>query len=271
MLKLHAGVKSALVRLAVVVSTVFSPSLLSAEPIGIVGLDDRQIFDADEQPELNAIGRLNVEGRGFCSAVLISPSEILTAAHCVWDWRNKSLVPPDMLHFVPGYRRGRHLGHARGVSIQTSTTLGFNESGRTTDPKDDWAVIELEMNITAGTGVRPIPMAGRRTILSLDEDSHLVRAGYGADRPHLPVRVSSCSLRAMIEQRRLLVHDCDATNGDSGSPIMVAREGRLSVVGVHSAIATYDEKWLGIAVVLARQPPDTTVFGIADQPAPESQ
>lgn len=234
---------------------------LAAKPLGIVGPDDRELFDAEDFPYLNAVGRLNVEGRGFCSAVLIAPAEILTAGHCVWDFKSNKLLPADILHFVPGYRRNSYLGHSRGKSVRVAETLAFKPDGDIVDLTDDWAVITLELNITAATGIKPVPLAGRRTIAGLTGESRLLRAGYGRDRPHLPVMVSPCSMRALLEERELLVHDCDATSGDSGSPIMAMRDGKPAVIAIHSAIATFEDAVFGVGVVLARHLPADVLKG----------
>lgn len=227
----------------------------STDQRGIHGRDDRELFEAASQPEFNAVGRLNRENGGFCSAVLIAGDEILTAAHCVWDRQRQAYILPEMLHFVPGYRRGNYLGHARGIDIKTASALAFDQDGQPNDYGEDWAVIKLDLDLTAGAGVQPIPLAGRQTILALDEQSLLIRVGYSSDRPHLPVKVAPCSVHAIVENRRLLVHDCDATAGDSGSPIMVVQNEHLFVIGIHSAIVAVDEEWFGVAPMLARQFP----------------
>ena len=244
-----------------------SSPVIAASP-GIVGKDDRQLFDHGKLSQFNAIGRLNREGAGFCSAVLIAPTEILTAAHCIWDRSKRRFMLPQTLHFVPGYRRGSYLGHARGSSYQTAPGLVFDDDGKPSVLADDWAVVELDLNLTTGAGIKPIPLAGVATILALTPNSRLLRVGYGYDRPHLPVKVDPCSVSAIVDKRRLLVHDCDATSGDSGSPIMIGEDGALKVIGVHSSLAKSGGTVHGLAVVVARHlPADVMLNPVAGEAA----
>lgn len=231
----------------------------AAELEGIFGDDNRELFDETSAPELNAIGRLNIQGGSFCSAVLIAPAEILTAAHCIWDHTRATFFEADRLHFVPGYRRGRYLGHARGKAIETASGINFDPSGKPENLTQDWAVITLDLNLFHGSGIQPIALAGRQSLSRLDGNADLVRVGYGLDRPHLPVRVSPCRMRALIEQNKLLIHDCDVTKGDSGSPIMVKYDDKLLVIGVHSAIGNMGGEQVGIAVTIQRHLPTEVV------------
>ena len=48
---------------------------------------------------------------------------------------------------------------------------------------------------------------------------------------------------------RLFLHDCDALNGDSGSPLMIAApDGSVRLVGIHSATVNQGGTMLGLAV-----------------------
>jgi Trypsin len=67
---------------------------------GIIGPDDRRPL-AQPDPALDAVGRVNHDG-GFCTGALIAPDRVLTAAHCLWDPRQRQLVRPGKLHFLAG-------------------------------------------------------------------------------------------------------------------------------------------------------------------------
>jgi len=221
---------------------------------GVIGADDRRVLPEDKR-DLRAIGRLNRASGGFCSAVLIAPREILTAAHCLWDSRHRRWLAPDMLHFLPGFRRGSYLGHARGRAIRLADTISMDDSGRPENLLDDWAVVELDLNLETGAGVRPLPLAGPEDRRRLGSGSRLARGGYSRDRPYLPVLVEPCSPLGLIRDSRVLLHDCDATFGASGSPILLSREEGYAVLGVQSAVVGRGDSLAGLAVMIERRIP----------------
>ena len=240
--------------MAVALLAVMLPAVATAkkpEVIGVIGDDDRRIL-GEEDPRWDAVGRLNREAGGFCTATLIAPNEVLTAAHCLWDSRRHRWLFPDTIHFVPGYRRGDYEGHAIGKAIRRADTIEFTKEGRPIKITDDWAIVELDRDLQSLEGIAPLPIAGPQHRAELGEDSGLARAGYGQDRPHLPVIVDPCAVLGLTEDQQILLHDCDATFGESGSPIMLKTGDDYVVLGVQSAVITRDDLTAGAAVMLGR-------------------
>ena len=220
------------------------------QPIAAVPAENRVVIDADDR-QWHAVGRLNRETGGFCTAVLIAPREALTAAHCLWDQRRRRWLDPETLHFVPGYRRGSYRGHARVDSYRLADGIAIDERGHPESLLDDWAVLELTVDLSASTGVEPMPLA------ELDERDRLARepiatGGYSRDRPHLPEKVAPCKVLGIIEEGRLLLHDCGSSAGSSGSPIVVERDGRYLIVGVQSALVRSGDEAVAVAVLMQR-------------------
>lgn len=204
---------------------------------GVTGGDDRTINDSRAFP-WSAIGRLNITTGGFCTATVIDERRVLTAAHCLWNHRTARWYPPCALHFLAGYRRGEYEVHAMAAKLDIAP--GF-KPGRHR-PAVDWAVVTLDRDILDRTGRIPLgetPPEG---------PTRLVQAGYSRDHRHVLTVDRSCRRTASRDGGRVLLHDCDATFGDSGSPLLHRVDGRFRLVGVHVAISGRGERARGVAV-----------------------
>ena len=61
----------------------------------------------------------------------------------------------------------------------------------------------------------------------------------------------NCTIVGASERGRLLRHDCDATRGDSGSPLLLHREGSYSLIAINVAVHTHGDASIGVAVPVA--------------------
>jgi protease YdgD len=100
----------------------------------------------------SAVGKLfNRAGTG-CTAVLVSPTEAVTAAHCVYNPRNGGLVQPASLHLLLGYYQGEYSDDLRISKFVVGPNRASNPLG---EPElSDWAVLTTED--PAPEGVRPL-------------------------------------------------------------------------------------------------------------------
>lgn len=196
---------------------------------GIVGSDDRVIA---QDALFSAVGRLNLDGRGFCTATLIAPRLVMTAAHCLWKKRSGKAIAPENLHFVAAYRKGKYRAHRRGRAVKPHPDFDPAAPDTLGKMASDIALVILDEAIPESV-IAPIPLdrePGRlRMVLPL------TLVSYARDRAYLPSVEVGCVVRHM--QGRLLFTDCDSNFGVSGAPVLTERGGVLRVLGVVSGIA----------------------------------
>ncbi len=115
---------------------------VSAQESDLITLETRQDSQGWE-----AVGRLDITGKGFCTAALIRDRLILTAAHCLYD-RDGNLIPPDRFEFRAGLRDGR-ASATRNIT-RAIAHPNYQHNGEATRPSEvamDIAVLELDRPI----------------------------------------------------------------------------------------------------------------------------
>ena len=179
-----------------------------------------------------AIGRLNTSTGRHCTATLIARDAVVTAAHCVHDPRTGLGVRPSTLHFLAGYQRGSYVAHAIGRSIRMVAPARSQPAVGIDRVADDWAIVSL----AAALSVRPIPVRPTEAGGDAVPPGSLLRAGYSQDRPHLLAVHEGCSVKQRLAGDRVWLTDCDATRGDSGSPVLMRRGAAVDLVGITAAV-----------------------------------
>src|SRR5262245_14838401 len=106
-----------------------------------VGADPHRENIDPSQQQWSAIGKFYNETGASCSGVVIARDKVLTAAHCVFNPRTGQFIAAEALHFLVGYRMGKHAAHARVAIYQIGANFDPDRYGQTSD--SDWAVLTL--------------------------------------------------------------------------------------------------------------------------------
>ena len=195
-----------------------------AQDTDLVTLETRQDSQGWE-----AVGRLDIRGKGFCTAALIRDRLILTAAHCLYD-NDGSLVSADRFAFRAGLRAG--VAQATRTVTRAIAHPEYDHSGEATDAAEvamDIAVLELDQPIR-NSRIRPYLIASR----PLRGDQVGV-VSYGRGREDAPSLQEVCDV--LGRQTGVIVMTCDVEYGSSGSPVFIIRDGETRIASVISAMA----------------------------------
>jgi len=207
---------------------------------------DTRFLTQEEMQEWSAAGRLvfnhRTDKHGYgCSATLIAPDLVLTAAHCVQYAFDGAPSKVRQLVFHAGWHTDTSLGTAVAERLQFHPDFdpGGAESFSQKIPKDV-ALVYLSTPIES---VRPIPLG------ELDDELELLSfVVYQGALSNAPRLASACSHSQLPPS--LLQVGCPVVGGNSGGGVVFGNGEDRRLVGVISAasagraIAVIPDTWL---------------------------
>ena len=170
----------------------------------------RMISDAEAE-QWYGVGRLNILGEQFCSVVLVSEIEVLTAAHCLFRERLGTFSRTEELKVELGARQ------AGRVALRGVVAFAVLEEVMPTDWQDwhyflsDIALLRLDAPVPKNE-ISPFLIRNWR----LGETVSVV--GYGKERPYIPSILEGFRLQPV--SRTVAMINSSVQQGMSGGAVV---------------------------------------------------
>lgn len=180
---------------------------------------------------------------GSCTAVLIRPDVVLTAAHCVADADAKTTIPADRLTFSAGLKDGRRLQNMRARRVDVHP--GYFVAASRYDKR------RVRVDVARVVLEGPIRRAPSYAVASTPPlGADVAMLSYpGTKRKRVSIQ-APC--RIVERDTEFLLLDCETEPGSSGAPYFsVGRDGVARVVGIHSGSRERGGRTYALALAFA--------------------
>nr|WP_051489298.1 trypsin-like serine protease [Roseivivax halodurans] len=190
----------------------------------------------------DAVGRIEIADRSFCTGALIAPNLVLTAAHCLYDLGTGARVAPGDMQFRAGWRNGRAVAYRQVRRAVHLPDFVYGEPSGSGRVRHDVALLELDSPIDTGAAM---PFRTDRRPRTGDE---IGVVSYAYDRAEAPSVQERC--RVISRQEGVLVMSCAVDFGSSGSPVFSFASGEARIVSVVAAKAQSEGRPVSLGIGL---------------------